>query len=659
MPRRPPAYSIEELSISVDHKQVSVFPTKAGVVLTHVRVAAMTENARPLQEFKPLAQQTSRESQRPSTSHGVVKAPRRMSFSRPLTSEGARPGPPSVVPKAIPEQLDTHPVVADPRKIGVAVGSPTQWVADSPLKARPDLARRLPRANTEQAYLPPSPLHDSRSAPAIVQQWKSVGGLFKKKKVAGNTPAPPTLERNASQRFKQESTADESNQAEKQWPARKSSRFRSRSFTKPGESKSCVKLARKPVPPPKSRVPPTNGPWSDFQEQVRRRGSKPQLDVIIPKSEFERYSVMFSELLKKPSPTAESTRNTPSGLRHEAVQSSTSPRPHPPVSNRDRPINNSANLSVFQFPAKADVSMPSLTAGSAAPGTPKTTGYSLFPTVKPSPNPSVNSPQHHTSTVPPGTKSASTPPTVPNPTPQSQNTKPLPPPRNHIISQHASSAASPNLGLGLNIGVTTDSHERAGASPGGRTEPRELRSPDFSPESPVTARSSVSSAWSSRPSISLPHERTESSGLMVGSPGPSVSSCTDTHRASPNDERSPVPTTPALPMTLSRQASLRSHPMHAPASSPQVAYDASSNSQVGVARQVSVTGTSHKPQMLARSSSRRNREEGATLAKLNENASRAASPKMVMIDNSDRPDEQTWLQRRSVWGVIEEGGRVT
>ena len=89
--------------------------------------------------------------------------------------------------------------------------------------------------------------------------------------------------------------------------------------------------------------------------------------------------------------------------------------------------------------------------------------------------------------------------------------------------------------------------------------------------------------------------------------------------------------------------------------SPKLGYDAPASPQVAVARQVSVAGVP-KAQYLVRSTSKRLREEPER-AKIVKSDSRAGTPTMVVVDNSDRPDEETWLQRRSQWGIIEEGDR--
>ena len=696
MPHRPPE-PYKDLPVEHNHTP--------GVVITQVGLLDM-EQPKTLQEFRPLAQQSRPiGSRRPSTSQGIAKTPRRRSFSRPLTSEGldseARPD----VPKVPPKHIQTQNLIADPGKIGVAVGSPTQYSASSPRRPRGDslpkppterMARRLPRSNTDTAITPFNPAWSSEEDPSATQKvkrWRSVGDLFKKKKTTSHAQPSAPVRAQADPREPRLLPTPKSSPAPKpskptkaaprpptiveedeppNWPARKSSmrpRFRSRSFGRSGGSKSSMQgPSRK-----QAQVPAfsTAGPWSDFQEQVRKRGSRPQLDVSIPEAEFERYSIMFSELLKKQAPVDKPLPN-PSASRHEpivsvdTIQSAESTLPVKPVSNRDKPIDNIADLDLLKPVPKIDAGPRSPATNSSASGTPKLS-YSLFPTVKASPNPSVSSMQQQQLQQPPaitrqaGNDSPGLAPLVPYTTPDSHAATPVVP-RDHILSQHASPPPM-EQGLGLNVGIgmlPRTAYERRGPSPLARIEPRELRSPDFSPDSPISRGSSVSSDWSDRPSIMHRHRRSKSSGQVIGSPGPSLSSNTGTFYSAEEEDKPPIPVT-AHPMkkpNMTRNASLRSHPLHAPGGSPQIEYEEPKTPQVATATQA-ITRKASKPQMLVRKPSKKAPEIGnKTLARLSESPVRAASPQMVVIDNSDKPDEDEWLKRRSVWGVIEGEGHV-
>ncbi|KAL9055442.1 MAG: hypothetical protein Q9162_003540 [Coniocarpon cinnabarinum] len=660
----------------------------------------MDSKKAPLQDFKPLAQQSPATGlRRPSTAQATARNPRRMSFSRPLTSEGPQSHVAPAVPKVPLGSLQTQDISSDPGRIGVAVGSPTQRSTSTPIRSRAesaprhpreDLARRLPRANTDTAIAPYVPDWDVKERPSLQSKprgWRSVGELFKKRKAAPvhplalqprpeqkvaqtGSPSAPAKTAKPRRALPQQPTIVEEPEPP-QWPTRGSSmrpRMRSRSVNKSKEEKpSCLQRTASKLGRAAKASGPAAGPWTDFQEQVRKRGSRPQLDVAIPETEFERYSIMFSELLRQSSgATASVNASTTDGdaAKHEpiasvdTIQSAQPSQVEKSVSDRDKPITNASEADQLRPLPKIDPPLhsPGLSTSS---GTPKMSSYSLFPTVKPSPNPSVSSFHTPTATRSQAGDGIAVGPAV-TPEPQLIASSPAVP-RDHILSQHLDRAETVE-GLGLHTGVGlpgSRGQDRPGPSPLSRIEPRELRSPDFSPDSPITRGSSVSSSWSDRPSIAHSHSRSKSSGQVVGSPGPSVSPEMESfHSARSDEERPPMPSAAPTHMPMmSRSASLRSHPLKAPGRSPQISYDDPSSPKVAVAQPIAARGTPQKMQMLPRTSSRKKRDDNPTLARLSESTSRAASP--VIVDNSDQPDEETWLKRRSVWGVIEEGGRVS
>lgn len=693
MPHRPPHSPIKDLVVQPPPRDIT---TKSPFVVTSVSMLNTTTKP-DLSGFKPLSSHLAnpqQEAPRPSTSQGVVKQPRRMSFSRPLTSDGPKPDHAPAVPK-LPTPIQTQ--VSDPANIGVAVGSPTQYGRNSPKIPKNTGLRRPMRANTDEPVIPFVSEWSVNVQPQVqpkLKRWRSVGGLFKKKKAAAvaRPPSPIYDEEETTQKLLQGHTREvkaapvAAPQAEK-FPTRKSSlrpRFRSRSFSKYTEPKITTAppdVPHKPFPPanpvphhvssPQAQPRPSasSGPWSDFQEEVRKRHSKPKLDVSIPSTEFERYSVMFSGLLTEPltrGPPTPSPRLVRTDVEHGSVtQDGATPlestRQDTKARPRDVPVTSLTGADLPRPAPVVNTSARDSQGSSNAASTPKAPGYSLFPAVKPSPviSPSL-SPQLRSasrSDTPDSTGPALK---APSPTPNPHFVTSASLSGDHILSQHAGPAFDSGSGLGLqqcHAPLVSRQAVKHVPSPLAQIEPRNLRSPDFSPDSPVS-RASTSSTWSYRPSISYLHQRAKSSGNLGHSPGPSVSSYMDSYHTAPqeqsvaqpldNDELSrKSPATPAREFKQPRKSS-----------SPQLGYGAPTTPKIGVARKVSVTSSAQRPQFLERTSSKKAKEETASRAKLQEHDVKSSTPRMVTMDNSDRPDEETWLQRRSRWGVIEEGGRV-
>ena len=693
MPHRPPDSPVEDLVATKPYTGIS---GQTPVVITSVSM--LNPSVKPdLTEFKPLSSHMANPPQdglRPNTSQGVVKRSRRMSFSRPLTSDGPKAGPPPAVPQ-LPAPIHTQ--VSDASRIGVAVGSPTHYNHDPSRIPKPVTGFRRPsRANTDEPVTPFVPewvVKEEQHAEPKVKRWRSVGSLFKKKKVAAmaRPPSPIYDEEETPQKPAQGKTETKRGlvatpPAEK-FPARKSSlrpRLRSRSFNNASKPKATTAPPQMPVRPlPRadvvkitshlaqndSRDAAIVAPWSDFQEEVRRRQSKPRLDVLIPSTEFERYSVMFSGLLKEPL-TREPPTPSPKLIRPDIVPNTASigavtvtPSTKQGVTEPLQEASTSGQVNTeFLRPSPPTINT-SVHNSQGSPNTamtPKSTGYSLFPTVKASPSPSV-SPQPMP--VSRSNTPESNPPALkaPSPTPHPNYIVPGSLAGDHILSQHSDPILETGHGLGLESRYAPPMSKQAKPvpSPLGQVELRSQRMPEFGPESPVSPSSTCSSMSFGEPSALHSHKVTKPVGQLGHSPGPSISSYIESYHTAVQEQeafevgqRNQIGSS-ASPRDVSLKPEANPKPL-AKTPSPQLGYGGRASPQVGVARQVSVTSSTQRPQVLTRTSSKKAHEEAMLRARLQGSTPR----KGILVDNSDKPDEDTWLQRRSRWGIIEEGGRV-
>ncbi|KAI9717342.1 MAG: hypothetical protein M1828_007230 [Chrysothrix sp. TS-e1954] len=420
----------------------------ANVGNEHYSQRAFMHAHSPLQEtFDSVSQDVPK---RPNTAGSTASRDRKLSmFSRPLTSyecearkRDSRPGTASGVPRR-----DFGP--SGTSGIGVALGSPTgAEVDDATLDGavlKPLYTTRNDSAKTLQ-HLPPAPHQEIQEQRPKPKRWKSVGNLFSRKKSLTSKTPPAATPELQSAHF--ESLADLSQQSEK---ADKKSRSRSGSRSSISLRRSKPKaedlppMPAMPVLPPPSRAAPgrpglahaqtapaiVENPMKPElgskslrrkqlpqqhreQEQVqaaeqinitaRKRDSRPQLDVEIPQTRFERFSVMFSDLqglndtTKAQARTSLLARRNRSSklvplatLAQEAPELGTQDdktvieptRPQTAPAPEAKPSESVADVPIMSPTPRRAASTKSINKGPA---------YSLFPKTK-TPRPSVSIPQ--------------------------------------------------------------------------------------------------------------------------------------------------------------------------------------------------------------------------------------------------------------------------
>lgn len=270
---------------------------------------------------------------RPSTAGSAAGRERKLSvFSRPLTSyeyetrkrDSSRPNTASGPPRWEAGVSGSKQVGG----IGVALGSPTSLnnqessTLDSTVRM-PMYSARNDSVKTLHTFSPATRQETPEQRPKP-KRWKSVSNLFSRKK---STPSQiPPAATPESQSPYPESISDQSEKSGK-WHTRGRSRSGSKNSISLRRSKPKMEdlppLPAMPVLLPPTRPAPERPELAHSQtapamvesqfhpkvetakveidpeppvEPLRKRDSRPQLDVEIPQTRFERFSVMFSDL---------------------------------------------------------------------------------------------------------------------------------------------------------------------------------------------------------------------------------------------------------------------------------------------------------------------------------------------------------------------------
>lgn len=378
MPHRPiqtPLDNDFDSFIAMNDRPVTPRFIVADVGVWNFSKSALVHAHSPPQECLPDYSQAT--SERPRTSSGVFNRLRAHSLSRPRTSDGGKRVAKESVPM-FPSHLHTSVSNADTVNIGIALGSPTAF-APVPQTIVPAIAVK----------------EQQRPKP---RRWKTIGSFFGHKRRSGGGPSASV--QNSHQRS---DGLGKSNS----WPVRGTSlHFRSRSRNKSTAAASVLP----PIPPfsenQRQQLPLRPGPSTvrrnGSQRWLRRGDNKPVIDVEIPNSGFDRYSVMFSDLWSHPL-VSDAPLPTPSllerrkgeteglpmlNVRKDSQKTKEKPsRPRAQTDTRTVPDNKSADaLPLKRATSARNVqrsaslrSMRSNRSNRSTRSTGKSPSYSLFP----------------------------------------------------------------------------------------------------------------------------------------------------------------------------------------------------------------------------------------------------------------------------------------
>lgn len=239
---------------------------------------------------------------RPKTPH-AWKSATEVDLTRPRTSNGAPRYSPQHEMPALPWirsksrtslamsrstdvlPLDTRPLTKpEYEEVGLAVGSPSelqQYRLPRPA-FRPPIDYEPANEPLPQAWAHTEP-QTKVSRPSF-KRWKTVSGLFSRKK--SRTPTPPPLIRVSEDSLQSQSTQDSTDVL-----PRSSTLFRRKS--RPSTAANTPDLRVNSKSPLRTPIP---GDARAFEAGDDL--NSPQLDITIPQSNFDRYSVMFSKLLR-------------------------------------------------------------------------------------------------------------------------------------------------------------------------------------------------------------------------------------------------------------------------------------------------------------------------------------------------------------------------